>query len=512
MELAEKFQDLDYPPRGSGPELASLHAHNKAMMTDFDVPTEESLVDDVFSMMTRCGSDTLAGSTQKFRAMMHQGRVFKDPLRWHHLDDKVSKIIRDDINRDSSPGLPMMQFAITNKDLIDSHSDLLRQVVIERLRRLCDEVIDPVFLDYPSGQLIEKGWLDPCRVFIKNEPHKRKKLVENRYRLIWSISVIDQIIDRLIFSQFTDAEIAEHDYLFQKGGAGLSTDEQQKHLFENMTEMLGNDFVTDDMKNWDWSFKDWQYTLYWIKCMVNLGWDRDEIKNWLKACRGITGKYTSPLTGQEYWFRHMPFWPRVMWIRLRFMARVPISLSNGRIMSHGKPCIMKSGAFITLSANSFARSHLSMKIFGMDTENGTIGDDCAERAIDIDGKMCHEEHIEEMYAIYGFIATDIEHVTDPRKQGFEFCSHRLFPDRAVPLNEAKIVFKHLNSTLRCKREQQLQLENDLRHAVHRDILLDYLRPRWEAWINEDEKSKRNSKEDQESGASSCSSSKRCKED
>lgn len=52
----------------------------------------------------------------------------------------------------------------------------------------------------------EQGSPDDIRVFIKDEPHSKKKRDEKRLRLIMALSLEDQVVDRLIFSPWSDAE------------------------------------------------------------------------------------------------------------------------------------------------------------------------------------------------------------------------------------------------------------------------------------------------------------------
>lgn len=40
---------------------------------------------------------------------------------------------------------------------------------------------------------------DPLKIFIKQEPHKDKKIAEGRLRLIMSVSLIDSMVDRILF-------------------------------------------------------------------------------------------------------------------------------------------------------------------------------------------------------------------------------------------------------------------------------------------------------------------------
>lgn len=52
--------------------------------------------------------------------------------------------------------------------------------------------------------------VDPIKVFIKQEPHKVKKLREHRERLILAISMIDTMIDRILFGWFQHGLVRNH--------------------------------------------------------------------------------------------------------------------------------------------------------------------------------------------------------------------------------------------------------------------------------------------------------------
>nr|UXX19097.1 RNA-dependent RNA polymerase [Jilin luteo-like virus 2] len=59
------------------------------------------------------------------------------------------------------------------------------------------------------GQL-ERGdeAADDIKLFIKQEPHKIAKLTEGRYRLISAVSVVDSMVDRMLFSEMHDLALA----------------------------------------------------------------------------------------------------------------------------------------------------------------------------------------------------------------------------------------------------------------------------------------------------------------
>lgn len=49
---------------------------------------------------------------------------------------------------------------------------------------------------------------DDLKVFIKQEPHKESKLKEGRYRLISAVSVVDSMVDRMLFSPLQELAIS----------------------------------------------------------------------------------------------------------------------------------------------------------------------------------------------------------------------------------------------------------------------------------------------------------------
>lgn len=510
LELGQALQDYEFPRRGAEAELMSLEAHRSRMVTTFVEPNQKQILDAVCHARNEAILRE-AGHHEMRPILMTVEDEIEDPLDWNRLSDNINAAI-DDVNMDASPGVPMMQFGSTNGDVILKERNLVLRLVKERIERLALISTSAVLDDESVEQHLRDGLLDPCRVFIKNEPHKKAKIREGRFRLIWSLSLLDQIIDRVLFSSMAEEEIRKFHRMASKGGAGLSTDEQQRELYQNIKMLLGKDFWTNDMKNWDWSFKRWQYEAFWVRCAFKMGFRKEEISIWLKVL-SRKGLEFNTYDEMEYIFLEIPITIRLMWIRLFFMARVPIVLSDGRLLTHGTAGIMKSGLFITLMANSFNRALLSSFVSDYLEANSdaaiAMGDDCGEKLL---GRGVHDESIKHAYLRMGFTVTDLEHITNPDIQGFEFCSHRLYPAKAIPLNEVKIVLKHLVSKLRHTREQQFQLENDIRHAKNRDLFLRFLRPRWEAWINDNEESKKYSKENQEDRADCSSSSKRSKED
>lgn len=143
----------------------------------------------------------------------------------------------DTLDWNSSPGYPYMRTAPDNRrffcvdaDGIPDPGRLLEvwSIVQERLRN---------------------GEPDHIRLFVKLEPHKLKKLDEGRYRLISSVSVIDQLVDHMLFDELNNkmvdnyAEIpAKVGWSFTKGG---------------WMQMPKEKWVALDKSAWDWTVRPW---------------------------------------------------------------------------------------------------------------------------------------------------------------------------------------------------------------------------------------------------------------
>ena len=97
---------------------------------------------------------------------------------------------------DASPGVPWMKLASSNGVLMREYGGIVWKCVEQRLKALCTCVCD----EMPAEELVKAGLCDPIRVFVKNEPHSSKKLEEGRVRLIMSVSIVDQLVERVLCS------------------------------------------------------------------------------------------------------------------------------------------------------------------------------------------------------------------------------------------------------------------------------------------------------------------------
>jgi len=126
-------------------------------------------------------------------------------------DEHILDVLENRVNPKSSPGYPYYHDYSTNKDLFDSYrkqsSDGSLSTFIPLVREQIRQYLE-----------VEDFKGDPVRLFVKQEPHKKKKLRDGRVRLIFSVSVIDQVIDHLLLDPSLDAMYDRHHQVPNKVG------------------------------------------------------------------------------------------------------------------------------------------------------------------------------------------------------------------------------------------------------------------------------------------------------
>lgn len=100
------------------------------------------------------------------------------------------------LNWKSSPGHPLMHDFPSNRDVFKMSET---------------GVLDPERVEWVWQMVrarLEARDSDLIRLFVKAEPHKRKKIELKRWRLISSVSLLDQIIDQMLFGEMNDIWVA----------------------------------------------------------------------------------------------------------------------------------------------------------------------------------------------------------------------------------------------------------------------------------------------------------------
>ncbi len=321
-----------------------------------------------------------------------------EKFRWS--DDHYANCLRK-VNRDGASGQPWAQFGAHKGDVIDAIPDFLKRVVRERVEFFVTQ--DPQwFLDVSPEQLLDLGVMDPIKVFPKNELHKKVKLDSRGARLIWSVSVADELVHRYLFAAQDQEEINNFWHIPSKSGWGL-TDENMgqltRHVYAKILQCMakgGSKFgMHSDCSHWD------MCVAFWMMIMDV------ELRALLQV--DVTD----------------------MWIRAAINAVVCLSmsvilLSDGSMYVLGYPGVQKSGVKITGSGNSHIRRCVD-KLVGCAWSVVMSDDDVSEYVNNYPEKLRKYGVVVKAFHAFGV------------GEDFEFCSTALGEGRMEPQNVAKMV-------------------------------------------------------------------------
>lgn len=253
---------------------------------------------------------------------------------------------------------------------------------------------------------MKQGYCDPVRLFVKQEPHTRKKLDEGRYRLISSVSLIDQLVERMIFGPQNQLEIQMWRSIPSKPGMGLSISEQAQSIWKDLEcRHTQNPACEADISGFDWSVQSWEL---WadLHMRIQLGNFGDRLR--------------MAATSRFYCFMNSVF-----------------QLSNGNLISQGKPGLMKSGSYCTSSTNSRIRCLMARIIeapwciaMGDDSVEGYVPD--ARRRYERLGHTCKD-----------YIPCEVH--PDGKLKKVNFCSHELSENKFWLTSWPKTLYRFLST-------------------------------------------------------------------
>lgn len=260
-----------------------------------------------------------------------------------------------------------------------------------------------------TGQLIS----DPLNVFVKQEPHKLKKLVEGRVRLICAVSLIDTMLDRIIFGPMVTTQLSKvgHTPCLVGWVPVLGG-----HRFVR-NYLRGNKVLAVDKTAWDWSVKSWMVRawIHFIESMVI-----QPPRWWLHMSR----------TRITMLFRHAQF---------RF--------KDGMLVNQPLWGIMKSGCYLTLYLNSVSQSILHYVVMlrmgksPYSCQPLTFGDDTVQTC-NFD-HVAYLKHLAELGS-YPKVETLGEH--------YSFVGWDFKPSTVIPSYTEKHVFNILYGKMETKYE------------------------------------------------------------
>jgi hypothetical protein len=246
--------------------------------------------------------------------------------------------------------------------------------------------------------LVKLQLVDPVRVFIKDEPHKISKAQQGRFRLISSVSLVDQIIERLCFAEQNFLEVLQHEHIPSKPGMGLHDDGLQ--AIYNTVSTFDRP-VEADVSAWDWSVQEWQLQMDVDFRIWAYGLQNDDIR------------------------------ANLMRNRVTCLSRTVYCTSDGNLYSQLAPGIQLSGSYNTSSTNSRIRV---LTAYGLGVPKIiAMGDDSIE------------EFSEGVFDGYIKCGHDMKMYTEVGKESFEFCSTRFDGSwKGYPANADKMFYKLLS--------------------------------------------------------------------
>lgn len=173
----------------------------------------------------------------------------------------MRKVVEKEIVKDSSPGYPYASLGTTNGKVLEKHGDFIWKCVEKRLNKWMATSLKTIE-GMTSEELVKFGLVDPVKVFVKDEPHKLSKIQEGRLRIISSVSLVDQIIERLLHRIQNKVEIERWNSCPSKPGLGLH-DDGLLDLTANMEALLEVNGAIDcsDVSAWDWTVQGWELEL-----------------------------------------------------------------------------------------------------------------------------------------------------------------------------------------------------------------------------------------------------------
>jgi hypothetical protein len=301
---------------------------------------------------------------------------------------------------------------------------------VRRLNRLA-EVGDSIDNMSPS-QLIQEGLCDPVKLFIKKEPHNLKKIVTGKLRIIASVSLVDQIVTRVLCMKQNKAEIKEWKMCPSAPGMGLN-DDSLCVIWETAEIMGQHGTVCEtDVSGWDWSMKPW------------------ELEEDAKLRALLAGEEPGSLFG------------RLLRSHAHIVCNSVFVIGDGEMLAQTIPGGQLSGDYNTSSTNSRGRAIASLaarwkaQVFRPMPLMGIkcMGDDSFE--------IFFQGLVEGLEAIGHTIKMCVQR---PNLKNFEFCSQKfLGRGRAYPVTATKTLFRFLSHN-----------PADPKYAEYRAQLMDYFR-------------------------------------
>jgi hypothetical protein len=340
-------------------------------------------------------------------------------------------------NGHSSPGYPLIAKARKNADFSSTERLEILRAVLARLRLLAS--VDVRSSNDPL-EWVAANWVDPIMAVMKSEPHPRAKWSVGRFREIMMLSLVDQTLERMLWTYMHEEEIRSWKDS-RSTHVGISfTDEANSLMLDKFSTYKRP--VATDMSGWDYHVT---YELLNAELSVRL------------AQVDVEG------------FRDIH--EKIARNRLEVFSRSVI-LEGSSVIVQDRPGIQKTGSYLTSNGNSHMRSILAF--LGGARQCAAVGDDCVEDTDkDLEGLKAH-------YAKYGQVCKD---ASDDR-------AHLTFCNRVYDLEVGVVQFDD-ESKMLCKlshgsltNNMLLSCFSEIRHNFEARVRLDDIVKDYNATRNE----------------------------
>jgi len=381
-----------------------------------DVVSIETAVESIQSAYPHASvPDCLAGCQSRTESQLNAIR------------DIIRDTIRLRVNLKSGPGFPYSLWHASNQGFLDDSFDFIVEAALARLTALGSKDCT----EYTPEQLFREGLVDVVKIFVKKEPHKIKKIKSWALRLISNVTLIDQIVDRVLYCWQNELEIVNWKTIPSKPGLGLD-DAGIKAIYQ-MVQAAGleHELCSIDVSGFDWSQRGYLFQFdAKLRCrLYDLG-----PKDWLA---------TAILN------RH------------HCVANSVFVDSGGAVYAQAEPGIMLSGWYNTSSTNS----HIAIFMAWASRSSWAMamGDDVLSR---------WTPYLEKVYRLHGM---KLKQCIPMTAECFEFCSTQFVSGVGIPLNVGKMVVKALSAAAENEQTSIEALEYELRSHPRKDEILSAVR-------------------------------------
>jgi len=425
-EAGVKMQDFYRPARGPAAELASM-SYQAGRTVEYK-PIDPSKID-----------AAVAEAIKRYPTSKCKLSDLKNP--------NYQANIVGLINPDASPGFPFGHLFKTNADLMKNQV-AFRHVIdlavwrANKIAELGPEFIE-VQLQRDPTWAVRNNLCDPMRTFGKDEATKWKKVEVSRWRLIFSESIVDQIVERLLFTPQDSKEISMWADIPSKSGMGLTELGVAKLLTYAQERGIN---TGSDTEGWDWNAHD-DLIRGDAKCRIRLNTARDPGGE--KAVLGVTVLHSYRL----------------------------LMLSDGRIFRREHIGGQASGRKITSSSNGRARFLIDVMAgqhFGYQAASMTQGDDDCTR---LPESVSVEEYVNYVKQTFSVTLTDAQRSNTE----WHFCSQTMkwsVDGRAlcIPEHPLKQFMTYVKNSRNPDRKQaRASLEENFRDLPEKAAYLEALR-------------------------------------